>query len=61
VRKYVSTHHRSAGHRQRLHERQRSSRFDCDEADKHNLITQVRNGVPVPGLRALEQWFGPAR
>jgi Polyketide cyclase / dehydrase and lipid transport len=37
-----------------------SSRFDCDEADEDKVITQVRDGVLVPGLRALEQRFGPA-
>jgi hypothetical protein len=35
-----------------------SSQFDCDEADKDKVITQVRDGVLVPGLRALEQRFG---
>jgi hypothetical protein len=35
-----------------------SSRFDCDEADEDKVLTQVRDGVLVPGLRALEQRFG---
>ena len=38
-----------------------SSRFDCDEADEDKVIAAVRDGVLVPGLRALEQRFGPAR
>jgi hypothetical protein len=37
-----------------------SSRFDCDEADEDKVIAGVRDGVLVPGLRALEQRFGPA-
>jgi Polyketide cyclase / dehydrase and lipid transport len=36
-----------------------SSRFDCDEADEDNVIAGVRDGVLVPGLKALEQRFGP--
>ena len=36
-----------------------SSRFDCDEADEDKVIAQVRDGIMVPGLRALEQRFGP--
>ena len=39
-----------------------SSQFDCDEADEADeakVITQVRDGVLIPGLRALEQRFGP--
>jgi hypothetical protein len=35
-----------------------SSRFDCDEADEDKVIAGVRDGVLVPGLRALEQRFG---
>jgi hypothetical protein len=38
-----------------------SSRFDCDEADEEKVIAAVRDGVLVPGLRALEQRFGLAR
>jgi hypothetical protein len=38
-----------------------SSRFDCDEADEDKVLTQVRDGVLVPGLRALEQRFGAAQ
>ena len=38
-----------------------SSRFDCDEADEDKVIAAVRDGVLVPGLRALEQRFGPGR
>jgi hypothetical protein len=38
-----------------------SSRFDCDEADEDKVIAAVRDGVLVPGLRALEQRFGLAR
>ncbi len=37
-----------------------SSRFDCDEVDEDKMITQVRDGVLTPGLKALEQRFGPA-
>jgi hypothetical protein len=36
-----------------------SSRFDCDEADEDKVIAGVRDGVLVPGLKALEQRFGP--
>ena len=36
-----------------------SSRFDCDEADEDKVIAQVRDGIMLPGLRALEQRFGP--
>ena len=36
-----------------------SSRFDCDEADEDKVTAQVRDGILVPGLRALEQRFGP--
>ena len=35
-----------------------SSRFDCDEADEDTTIAQIRDGVLVPGLKALEQRFG---
>ena len=38
-----------------------SSRFDCDEANEDKVIAAVRDGVLVPGLRALEQRFGLAR
>ena len=37
-----------------------SSRFDCDQADEDKAIAAIRDGVLVPGLRALEQRFGPA-
>jgi len=37
-----------------------SSWFDCDEADEDKAIAAIRDGVLVPGLRALEQRFGPA-
>lgn len=37
-----------------------SSRFDCDEADEDKTISQVRDGVLTPGLRALKQRFGSA-
>jgi hypothetical protein len=37
-----------------------SSRFDCDEADEDKAIVAIRDGVFVPGLKALEQRFGPA-
>lgn len=36
-----------------------SSRFDCDEADEDKVTAAVRDGVLVPGLKALEQRFGP--
>jgi hypothetical protein len=36
------------------------SRFDCDESDEDAMITQVRDGVLAPGLKALEQRFGPS-
>jgi hypothetical protein len=35
-----------------------SSRFDCDEADADKAVAAVRDGVLVPGLRALERRFG---
>ena len=38
-----------------------SSRFDCDEADEYKVTAAVRDGVLVPGLKALEQRFGLAR
>jgi hypothetical protein len=38
-----------------------SSRFDCDEADEDKVTAAVRDGVLIPGLKALEQRFGPAR
>jgi hypothetical protein len=37
-----------------------SSRFDCDEADEDKVIAGIRDGVLVPGLKALGQRFGPA-
>jgi Polyketide cyclase / dehydrase and lipid transport len=36
-----------------------AARFDCDESDEDKVITQVRDGVLIPGLKALEQRFGP--
>jgi len=36
-----------------------SARFDCDEADEDKVTAQIRDGIMVPGLRALEQRFGP--
>ncbi len=38
-----------------------SSRFDCDEADEDKVTAAVRDGVLIPGLRALEQRFGSPR
>jgi hypothetical protein len=38
-----------------------SSGFDCDESDEDKVIAAVRDGVLVPGLKALEQRFGAAR
>jgi hypothetical protein len=38
-----------------------SSRFDCDEADEDKVTAAVRDGVLVPGLKALEQRFGTVR
>jgi hypothetical protein len=38
-----------------------SSRFDCDEADEDKVTAAVRDGVLTPGLKALEQRFGPGR
>src|SRR5438477_5692832 len=38
-----------------------SSRFDCDEADEDKAIAAIRDGVLVPGLRALGQRFGRAQ
>jgi hypothetical protein len=38
-----------------------SSRFDCDEADEDKVTAAVRDGVLVPGLKALEQRFGLPR
>ena len=35
-----------------------SSRFDCDEADEDKVTAQVRDGIMMPGLRALEMRFG---
>ena len=38
-----------------------SSRFDCDEADEDKAVTAIRDGVLVPGLRALgRDSSGPA-
>jgi len=37
-----------------------SASFDCDEADEDTMISRVRDGVLTPGLKALEQRFGPA-
>ena len=37
-----------------------SSRFDCDEADEDKVIAGIRDGVLLPGLKALERRFGPA-
>ena len=34
-----------------------ASRFDCDEADEDNVIAGVRDGMLIPGLKALEQRF----
>jgi len=36
------------------------SRFDCDESDEDAMITEVRDGVLAPGLKALEQRLGPS-
>jgi hypothetical protein len=38
-----------------------SSQFDCDEADEDKAIAAIHDGVLGPGLRALEQRFGPAQ
>ena len=38
-----------------------SSQFDCDEVDEDKAIAAIHDGVLVPGLRALEQRFGPAQ
>ncbi len=38
-----------------------SSRFDCDEADEGKTVPPIRDGVLIPGLRALEQRFGPVQ
>ena len=35
-----------------------SSRFDCNEADEDKTVSQIRDGVLIPGLRALEHRFG---
>jgi hypothetical protein len=37
-----------------------SSRFGCDEADEDKVLAGIRDGVLIPGLRALAQRFGPA-
>jgi polyketide cyclase/dehydrase/lipid transport protein len=36
------------------------SRFDCDEQDEDKTTAQIRDGVLVPGLRALRERFGPS-
>ena len=36
------------------------SRFDCDEQDEDSTTAQIRDGVLVPGLRALGERFGTA-
>jgi NADPH:quinone reductase len=36
------------------------SRFDCDAPDEDKVIPQISDGVLAPGLKALEQRFGPA-
>jgi hypothetical protein len=36
-----------------------SSQFDCDEPDEDKVTAQIRDGVLVPGLRALGERFGP--
>jgi len=38
-----------------------TSRFDCDEADEDKVTAAIRDGVLVPGLKALEHRFGPVR
>ena len=38
-----------------------SSRFDCGEADEDKAVAQIRDGVLVPGLKALGQRFGTGR
>jgi hypothetical protein len=38
------------------------SRFDCDQPDEEKTTAQIRDGVLVPGLRALGDRFGaPAK
>jgi hypothetical protein len=37
-----------------------SSQFDCDEPDEDKATAQIRDGVLVPGLRALGERFGTA-
>jgi Polyketide cyclase / dehydrase and lipid transport len=34
-----------------------SSQFDCDAADEDKAAAQIRDGVLIPGLAALEQRF----
>lgn len=34
------------------------SRFDCDRPDEDKTAAQIRDGVLVPGLRALGERFG---
>ena len=36
------------------------SRFDCNAPDEDKVISQISDGGLVPGLKALEQRFGPA-
>jgi len=36
------------------------SRFDCDQPDEDKVISQIKDGVLTPGLRALEQRLGTA-
>jgi len=36
------------------------SRFDCDEPDEDKTTAQIRDGVLVPGMRALGDRFGIA-
>ena len=38
-----------------------SSRFDCNEADEDKVTARVRDDILVPGLRAIEQRFGPGQ
>jgi hypothetical protein len=37
-----------------------SSQFDCDEPDEDKVTAQIRDGVLIPGLRALMERFGAA-
>jgi hypothetical protein len=38
-----------------------SAQFDRDLADEDTVMAPIRDGVLVPGPRALEQRFGSAR